>query len=190
LQQGAADVLRSVIGRITDAQALKRGRIHPIQILSALATYRQGRGARGSGEWPVVPEIVDALDQAFYTSFGSVESTGKRWVLAVDVSGSMGFGSITGVPGLTPRVGSAAMAMVPYRVEPAVSIVAFQGAITPIDLSRRKRLDDVVTSISNLPFGSTDCAQPMLWAMKQRVEAGTVVIYTQSGDLAGSIHPG
>lgn len=189
LQQGARDVIRLVTGRITDAQALKRGRIHPIQILSALATYRQGQGVRGSGTWPVVPEIVDALDEAFYTSFGSVESAGKRWVLALDVSGSMSMGNIAGVPGLTPRDGSAAMAMVTYRVEPAVAVIAFQDQIKPINLSRRQRLDDVVKAISNLPFGGTDCAQPMLWAMKNKVEADTFVVYTDSETWAGKIHP-
>ena len=34
-------------------------------------------------------EIVDALDAAFYTSFANVEPTGKRLLLALDVSGSM-----------------------------------------------------------------------------------------------------
>ena len=34
-------------------------------------------------------QIVDALDAAFYASFGNVAPTGKRWLLALDVSGSM-----------------------------------------------------------------------------------------------------
>ena len=34
-------------------------------------------------------EVVDALDAAFYTAFGNVEPTGKRLLLALDVSGSM-----------------------------------------------------------------------------------------------------
>jgi 60 kDa SS-A/Ro ribonucleoprotein len=189
LCRGAHETIRQVTGRLTDAQALKRGRIHPIQVLSALTVYRQGHGARGDGAWEVVPEVVDALDQAFYLAFGAVQSTGKRWVLALDVSGSMATGVIAGVPGLTPRVGSAAMAMVTYKVEPSVSVVAFQDRITPIDISRGKRLDDVVRSISNLPFGATDCAQPMLWALREKVQADTFVIYTDSETWHGSVHP-
>ena len=40
-------------------------------------------------EWNPVREVVDALDAAFYTAFGNVEPTGKRLLLALDVSGSM-----------------------------------------------------------------------------------------------------
>ena len=32
----------------------------------------------GRGSWAPVREIVDALDAAFYTSFGNVEPAGKR----------------------------------------------------------------------------------------------------------------
>ena len=189
LQKGAWETVRFVTDRLTDAQALRKARIHPIQILAALTTYRQGHGARGSGEWEVVPEVVDALDQAFYTAFGSVEPANKRWVLALDVSGSMSCGTIAGIPGLTPRVGSAAMAMVTHRVEPRVSLVAFCDKMTPIDISRRQRLDDVVQAVSNLPFGGTDCALPMIWARQNRVEADTFVIYTDSETWFGAVHP-
>lgn len=189
LQKGAYAEINAIARRLTNPEALKKGRIHPIQALAALTTYRQGHGVRGSGEWEVVPEIVDALDTAFHAAFGNVPPTGKRWVLALDVSGSMGGGQIAGVPGLTPRVGSAAMAMVTYRVEQAVSLVAFHHTMVPLDISRKQRLDDVVQSVSNLPFGATDCAQPMLWALKNRVAADTFVIYTDSETWFGSVHP-
>lgn len=35
-------------------------------------------------------QVVDALDAAFYASFGTVEPAGKSTMLALDVSGSMG----------------------------------------------------------------------------------------------------
>lgn len=189
LQAGARAEIKQIAARLTNADALKRARVHPIQILAALTTYRQGHGTRGSGEWKVVPEIVDALDQAFYAAFGNVQPAGKRWVLALDVSGSMGMGNVAGVPGLTPRVGSAAMAMLTYRTEPEVAVISFQKEIVPLDISRRKRLDDVVNAVSGLPFGGTDCAQPMLWALKNRVEADVFVVYTDSETWAGNIHP-
>jgi 60 kDa SS-A/Ro ribonucleoprotein len=56
-------------------------------------------------------------------------------------------------------------------------------------LSARQRLDDIVKTVSGLPFGGTDCAQPMLWALEKRVEVDTFVIYTDSETWAGSIHP-
>jgi len=47
----------------------------------------------------------------------------------------------------------------------------------------------VVQAVSNLPFGGTDCALPMLWALENGVAADAFVIYTDSETWAGDIHP-
>ena len=112
--------------RITDREALRRGRVHPLQVLAALVTYQQGHGMRGSGEWTVVPEVVDALNQAFGLAFENVTPTGKRLYLALDVSGSMAWGAVSGIPGLTPREASAALAMITVNTEQEVIIRGFQ----------------------------------------------------------------
>jgi 60 kDa SS-A/Ro ribonucleoprotein len=178
--------------------------VHPIALLSALKTYAQGKGERGQHKWEPVGAIVDALDKAFYLSFGNVVPTGKRWLLALDVSGSMECGTIAGVPGLTPRVASAAMALITAATEPNYSVVGFTSSadgsyggrwgggspgLTPLSISPRQRLDDVLKTVSNLPFGGTDCALPMLWAMKNKVEADVFVVYTDSETWAGKPHP-
>src|SRR5205814_3362121 len=89
------------VAQLGDAQRIRRARVHPIAVLAALRTYASGRGVRGRGEWNPVREIVDALDAAFYTAFGNVEPTGKRLLLALDVSGSMTARWVAGAPGLT-----------------------------------------------------------------------------------------
>lgn len=189
LRKGAWEEIRAITDRITDADQLKRARVHPIQLLSALTVYRQGVSARGGEGWTPVPEVIDALDSAFYRAFGNVEATGKRWVLALDVSGSMDMGQIAGVPGLTPRLGAAAMSMVTYRVEPQVEVVAFSDQMVPLTLTRKQRLDDVLKTTSRLRFGGTDCALPMQWALKHRVQADVFVVYTDSETWFGQIHP-
>ena len=47
----------------------------------------------------------------------------------------------------------------------------------------------MVRAVSNLPFGGTDCALPMLWATEHKVPVDTFVIYTDSETWAGDIHP-
>ena len=89
-----------------------RRALHPISVLSALITYRNGRGARGQTSWEPITAVVDALDSAFYASFANVDPAGKRTLLALDVSGSMTSGVVAGVVGLSPRVASAAMAAI------------------------------------------------------------------------------
>jgi 60 kDa SS-A/Ro ribonucleoprotein len=189
-----------VTGRLADAARLRAARVHPIAVLAALMTYQGGRGVRGSTIWTPVTGIVDALDGAFYAAFGNVEPTNKRWVLGLDVSGSMGSGMVAGVPGLTPRVASAAMALVTAATEPHYQMLAFTSggdvlanwqcaAVTPLTISPRQRLDDVVKSVSRVPYGRTDCALPMLWALENKVAADAFVIYTDSETWAGAIHP-
>ena len=147
-----------VIGQLRDPQRLRKARVHPIAVLAALMTYKSGHGARGSGTWQPVAKIVDALDAAFYASFGAVEPANKRMLLALDVSGSMGAGVVAGVPGLTPRIASAAMSLVTAATERDHAFVAFTAAasgyggkwgggesgITTLSISPRQRLDDVV----------------------------------------------
>jgi 60 kDa SS-A/Ro ribonucleoprotein len=167
-----SDAARKVASELRDEHRIRRARVHPIQVLSALLTYQQGHGVRGRSTWQPVSQVVDALDDAFYISFGNVEPTGKRIVLALDVSGSMGSGMIAGVPGLTPRLGSCAMAMVTARCEPNHVIVAFSDKMVPVEISPRERLDDVVRKTSAIPFRGTDCALPMLWALGYNTKSG------------------
>ncbi len=188
-RKGAWEEVKAITDRLTDAEQLKRARIHPIQLLSALTVYRTGQSVRGGSDWKVVPQVIEALDRAFYLSFGNVESAGGRWVLALDVSGSMGMGQVAGVPGLTPREAAAAMAMVTYKVEPQVEVVAFCDKMTPLAFTRNQRLDQVVKRTSGLPFGGTDCSLPMRWALTNRVLADTFVVYTDSETWHGEVHP-
>jgi 60 kDa SS-A/Ro ribonucleoprotein len=198
---------REVVAQLGDRQRIRKARIHPVAILAALRTYAAGHGARGRGVWNPVLEVVDALDGAFYSAFDSVEAAGKRLLLALDVSGSMIAGAVAGVPGLTPRDASAALALVTAATESRYEMVGFfagTGAfttrgrgrfagradgLTPLTISPRQRLDDVVKTVSDLPFGGTDCALPMLYARKLEREIDTFVIYTDAETWAGDIHP-
>ena len=201
-----SDGTAKAVAQLGDASRIRRARVHPIAVLAALRTYASGHGAHGRGTWKPVRQVVDALDGAFYAAFGNVEPAGKRMLLALDVSGSMGGGWVAGVPGLTPRDASAALALVTAATEVRYEIVGFyagrggwkSGAqrpgwgadgLTPLAISPRQRLDDAVRAVSNLPFGGTDCALPMRHAQAQKAEIDTFVIYTDSETWAGAIHP-
>ncbi|MDQ2808957.1 MAG: TROVE domain-containing protein, partial [Chloroflexota bacterium] len=61
--------------------------------------------------------------------------------------------------------------------------------LTPLKVSPRQRLDDVLKAVDAMPMGGTDCALPMLWAQKQKIAADVFVVYTDSETWAGKIHP-
>ncbi len=200
-----SEALNTLLQRLADVDGIRKARLHPISVLSALLTYRNGQGVRGHLTWSPIASVVDALDAAFYASFGAVEPAGKRTLLALDVSGSMDGGVIAGVPGLTPKLASAAMASITLATEPHVETVAFTcvgkqqwhsphggsqaSGITPLALSKRQRLDDIVSTVSGLPFFGTDCALPMLYAIDKNLTVDHFVIYTDSETWAGAIHP-
>ena len=64
--------------RLADVDGIRKARLHPISVLSALLTYRNGQSVRGQLRWSPIASVVDALDAAFNASFGSVEPAGKR----------------------------------------------------------------------------------------------------------------
>ncbi len=188
LVQPFSDAAKLIVRKLGDETALKRARIHPLAVLIAEKVYAQGKGEKGSLTWKPVPKIVDALDAAFYATFQNVEPCGKPVLLALDVSGSMGGGSVAGSC-LTPREASAAMALVTAATEEEYHIMGFSNRFIPLNISPRMRLDDVVKRISNLPFEATDCALPMIWARENAVNVSALITYTDSETWAGNIHP-
>lgn len=211
-----SDISKEVVKRLGDEAQLKEARVHPIQLLMALKTYQAGHGMRSRGEgWTPVSQVVDALNDAFYLAFKTIEPTGKNWYLGVDVSGSMGSGAVAGCEGLTPRAAAAALAMVTARTEENYVIRAFSDAatgrrigktarknqytslyggwydtaMTPLNISPKLRLDKVVEMTDALPFGGTDCALPMLDALEEKIPVDVFCVLTDSETWAGDVHP-
>jgi 60 kDa SS-A/Ro ribonucleoprotein len=188
LVQPFSEAAKLVVRKLGDETALKRARIHPLAVLIAQKVYAQGKGNKGSLTWTPVPKIVDALDEAFYATFQNVEPCGKPVLLALDVSGSMGGGSVAGSC-LTPREASAAMALVTAATESEFHIMGFSSRFIPLDLSPRMRLAEVIKRVAAIPMGGTDCALPMLWAARNKLDVSGFITYTDSETWAGNIHP-
>jgi 60 kDa SS-A/Ro ribonucleoprotein len=186
-----------IAAQLTDPAKLRKARIHPVNILVAAKTYAKGQG-RGSS-WSPVTGIVNALDEAFYNAFDTVEAANKRTMIGLDVSGSMG-GATDPSGLLTAREVGAAFSLVIASTEPGSEVFGFTGnrsgwtyggetSFTPLNISRKQRLDDVMRNTSNLPFGNTDCALPMVEALKNGWQVDTFVIITDNETWVGNIHP-
>lgn len=211
LLEPTASTTKDICAQLTDPERLRKGRVHPIQILIAARTYGAGRGMRGSNTWSPVAPIMDALDEAFYASFDNIEATGKRRLIALDISGSMWSGMVAGIIGFTPAEASAAMAMVAMKSGDPYEVVAFTtsserfgfgsryGSAPPEavpglsvhPLSARQRLDDVLKYTRDLSgyMGGTDCALPMIYASQKGREFDVFEVYTDSETWAGVVHP-
>lgn len=180
-----------VVGRLTDAEAIRKSRIHPMAILVALAAYDpiqfdHWASADAYGD-PRSPLVTSALREAYNLSYGNVRPANKRTLIALDTSGSMTWNSVA--PGLTDAAVAAAMADIQLATEPLVMVRAFDTQMGDIGVRKGDSLQDVIRKAANAPACGTDCAVPMLWAAKNRVEVDTFVIYTDSETWAGRVHP-
>lgn len=174
-----SDAERTIADRLLDAERLKKARVHPISILNAMRIYEQGKGDKGSLTWTPSKRVINALDEAFYLAFGTVTPTGKRTVLALDVSGSMDGNKCVGM-NLSAREASAALAMVTMAVEPQAQVVAYSTELVGVELRPSVRLDEVIRTLQGIPMGGTYCSLPIMHAAAVNVAVDLFVSYTDS----------
>ena len=113
----------------------------------------------------------------------------------------MASGEVAGVPGLSPRMAAAAMAMAIARREPNYYMAGFAAsaqrgyldrgtpAMSPLNITASDSISDAMQKTKELPFGRTDCALPMLHAMEMKMNVDCFIILTDSETWAGNIHP-
>lgn len=174
----------SIAAAIVDPQLIKKSLIHPFKILLAWYTYARGAGLRGSKTWTPNPKIVRALETAFYTSFGNIPQTEDKYLLCLDISGSM-MGEIAGSP-IGSNIAEVAMAMATVRAAGPenVDVVLFSHDLIELDSRElhERKINDVWRSISQHPFGGTDCRLPILWALDNNKKYDAIVVYTDNED--------
>jgi 60 kDa SS-A/Ro ribonucleoprotein len=134
-----------------------------------------------------VPQVVTALEDAFYLSFGTIEPTLKNHLFGIDVSGSMG--SAINNTNISCRSAAACLAMVGMRTEPASYAFGFTSHFEDLGITARDRLDAVEKKVYHGNFGSTDCAVPMIHALQHKLEVDAFVVLTDSETYVGRKHP-
>lgn len=182
--------LKVIISKLTHTKSIKGGRVHPITILNAFNQYKQGHGDKGSLRWTPVQQVLDALDDAFYESFNFIESTGQNHVIGVDCSGSMFGARAVGAPNLTAAEVAGVMALAVAKRESNYWIGGFNTKMAELKITPKMRLDQVLTVMRRFDWGGTDCAQPMLHALNNKMDGvNKFLIFTDNETWAGQIQP-
>ena len=181
-----------IIRMLTDQKRITESRIHPFAVLVALKTYSTGKSDLGSSTWPVNQCIVTALSTTFRMAFRNVERTGKRIMIALDVSGSMSGAMCAGSSVVNCREGSAAMAMVTLHAEGDANTQIYAFTTTFKDMNGRIRpgmtIQEALKATDDV-FGGTDCALPMTEAIKWNMKIDAFIVYTDSETYGPTIHP-
>lgn len=203
---GAFNDLRFAVDyaeRLADAERIQKGLVHPINYLNAAVVYSEGqvnrRGSyahRESRSWDTNSKIRDALNEGFHSAFKFVEPSDERFLVGVDVSGSMA--SMAMGLDLSCAQVSGAVAMQIARTAKYSEIRGFtsggygwgaKAELTDLGITAKSDLSDAMKKVRNHNFGGTDCAQPMLWALENGVEIDTFVVITDNETWAGNIKP-
>ena len=79
-----------------------------------------------------------------------MEPTNKRYLLGIDVSGSMTCGGCHGCTLITPREASAAMAMLALKTESNAIPMAFSRELVPLKINKDTSLQQVMKETSSV----------------------------------------
>lgn len=162
LEEGS-EITRLVAARMKDTAALRRQRVHPFVPLLASLMYRQGHGDRSSRTWIPIRQVIEALDDSFELAFDAVKPTGKRMLVAIDISGSMS-ASCIGTP-IVASTAAAAMAIAIAAPEPFATVVHFDSQVQRV-VGITKRT--VISSLQTASGGGTDLSAAVRWALGER----------------------
>ena len=181
-----SDATKLVVDRLGSAVDVKSAKLHPLRSLVAQSVYSSGRGMKGSLKWTPVPRITAALEAAFYAGFSILKPTGKKHLVAIDVSGSME----DSMPGssLSCHTATAALAMMRVRTDNEVHIVGFAEQIIDLGITRNMDLGAAMARTYRSDFGSTHMSAPIEWATANGIEVDVVEIMTDNEVNVGN-HP-
>lgn len=170
-----------VVSSLSNIDAIKRAKLHPMNVLFALTTYNSGSGFRGKLGWKPVKSISQTLEnRTFYGAFEAVEPAGTRNFVCVDVSGSMSWGGLANAPNLKPFQGAAAMAMVLARTERSCTVGAFDTGIKDVNLTPADTLAQAFAKLNPYNGGGTNCAAPMQEALRRKMEVDVFTVITDN----------
>lgn len=181
--------LERVESVLNDPKHLRKGRIHPIDVLKALKTYQSGgKLGRSTKTWQPVARIIDILEKAVELAFDTQEATNKVFLHAVDVSGSMSYGVVHSV-GLSCCEIATTMALVTAKAEKNYAIRGFSTEFRDLKITRNDSFSSAFRKASNQNFGGTDASVAYDWMIKHKFKADIVCFWTDSESWAGRKHP-
>ena len=179
-----------VLSRLVSRENINKSKVHPFQILIALQTYSKGKGFKGSSSWTPDVDICSTLNISYKISFNNVIPTGKKFLLGLDVSGSMSWpGSACGIECMTASEIACSMAMIIAGTEEHCDIMGFSSTFKVLNIDPKNNLEENLKITNNNTFGSTDCSLPMTWSMDNNKYYDCMIVITDNETNANNIKP-
>jgi 60 kDa SS-A/Ro ribonucleoprotein len=171
------EIVEIVANRLRDAEAIRRAKVFPYQLLSAYGAASQN---------PEMPRaITEALQDAMEIATENVpEINGKVYVFP-DISGSM-HSSVTGYrKGATSAVRcidvAALVAATILRKNPTAEVMPFESDVVKVSLNPRDSIMTNANKLASLPCGGTNCSAP-LRELNRYGAKGDLLIYVSDNE--------
>ncbi len=163
--------------RLRNAEAIKRSRVFPFQLMSA---YKAAEANSG-----IPRQITEALQDAMEIATENVPQIDGKVYVFPDISGSM-HSPVTGFrKGATSTVNcievAALVAATLLRKNPTAEVIPFSDDIVEARLNPR---DSVMTNariLAELPSGGTNCSAP-LKELNRRKAKGDLIVYVSDNE--------
>lgn len=193
--------LQLVQAHLLNPITIEKSRVHPVTVLMAWFTYRNGSGLRGQTCWRPHPSLVKTLEEMFYLSFKNVEPTDTSICFLIDGSGSMTAPSLC--EGISNAEAAALLAMIFARSETHIPNHAFYiftaskivnhrttTGLTDVSdaIHAESTLDQVLQAVQRSDWGTTDISSGILEALKYKRKYGAFVVITDN-DVNSGIKP-
>jgi 60 kDa SS-A/Ro ribonucleoprotein len=170
-----------LITRLKSESDIKASKVHPLQILISLKMNGQNDGFD--------KDLKLALNTAFKHAFKNVEDIGKRFLIALDVSGSMSCNTVNGINCMTACEISCAMAMIIKSSQKSCDIMGFADTFRYLDLNPNDSLEKNLKKTNTQNFGRTDCSLPFTWSLENNKKYDAIIVFTDNETNANTRKP-
>ena len=172
-----SSMVKTIAERLRNAEAIKRARVVPFQLMSAFKAADANKG--------IPREITEALQDAMEIATENVPKIDGKVFVFPDISGSMQSPATGYLKGATSTVScldvAALVAAALLRKNPAAEVIPFSDRIVEARLNPR---DSVMTNariLAALPSGGTNCSAP-LKELNRRKAKGDVIVYVSDNE--------
>lgn len=170
-------MVKIVADRLRNAEAIKRARVFPYQLLSAFKAAEANRG--------IPREITEALQDAMEIATENVPRIDGKVYIFPDISGSMHSPATGYRKGATSTVTcldvAALVAATLLRKNPSAEVIPFSDHIVEARLNPRDSVMTNADKLASLPCGGTNCSAPLKELNRRRAK-GDMIVYVSDNE--------
>jgi len=175
--------------RLTNKELIVKSRIHPLRLLIAAKQYGVGHGDKGSLTWTPVQSVMAGLDEAFAIAMThNIEPIQENVVVAIDVSGSMRWASVSGIDNLLSAEAAAVTAAIYARANPHTVVIGVDTRIHDLPISSVTSIAEAFKIANSYGGGGTDLGEAFRYVNSKLPQADGVLMITDNESWRGREH--